>query len=183
MSDEALRALEKKWRDESKLRQESADKMENDDPQYAAWHFGISDGLDKCADELAAILSARQEVGAVAWGVMYPPNHPQAGQIWTTFVGRSEAVEGKDACWNAGDDLIVPLYASPAHTSEARDAVLQGVRELAIKAAAHWDADEDMKVGKILMALAGQLPKYDKRADAFDAACDAAMRQEAGSRE
>lgn len=37
---------------------------------------------------------------------------------------------------------------------------LQAVKKWAVKAHAHWDADEDSKVGKILMALAGYLPSY-----------------------
>lgn len=37
---------------------------------------------------------------------------------------------------------------------------LQVMKAWAVKAHAHWDADEDMKAGKILMALAGYLPGY-----------------------
>jgi len=48
--------------------------------------------------------------------------------------------------------------------------VLQGIVDLAIEAHAHWDADRDAKVGKILLALAGVSPRYDRRADALHAA-------------
>lgn len=48
-----------------------------------------------------------------------------------------------------------------------------GIAALASEAYKHWDADHDMKVGKILKALSGALPGYDARADAFHAARDA----------
>lgn len=48
--------------------------------------------------------------------------------------------------------------------------VLAGVIELAKAAHAHWDADRDAKVGKILMAMAGWNEGYDWRADALHAA-------------
>ena len=127
-----------------------------------------------------------QEVGAVAWGVMYPPSHPQAGQIWTTFVGRSEAVEGRDACWNAGDDLIVPLYTSPAHTSEAMDAEIarlcaqladmeHGFRDMASK----WSHDAaEMTHGIAATAVRSCV---DEVFDFLGPDYDAAMRQEGGT--
>lgn len=34
----------------------------------------------------------------------------------------------------------------------------------------HWDNDRDAKVGKILIALSGHLPRYDKRIDELHAA-------------
>lgn len=49
-------------------------------------------------------------------------------------------------------------------------AVLAGAVELAKDAHAHWDADREMKVGKLLLALAGWSPGYDQRADAIQAA-------------
>jgi hypothetical protein len=48
--------------------------------------------------------------------------------------------------------------------------VLRGVIEMAREAHAHWDADRDSKVGKILLALAGFSERYDKRSDALHAA-------------
>lgn len=67
------------------------------------------------------------------------------------------------------NDLLEEADEAAAAVAELVAAV-RGIRELAIKASGHWDADEDMKVGKILMAMAGQLPKYDQRADALHAA-------------
>lgn len=59
-----------------------------------------------------------------------------------------------------------------------RDA-LTGVVELAQEAHAHWDADRDMKVGKILLALAGYSPRYDPRADALHSAVAARTQTDA----
>ena len=47
---------------------------------------------------------------------------------------------------------------------------LQEVVKLANQAHDHWDSDHDAKVGKILLALSGHLPRYDKRIDAIHAA-------------
>ena len=50
-------------------------------------------------------------------------------------------------------------------------AVMRGAVELAVEAHAHWDADRDVKVGKIVMALAyPDVRGYDHRADALHAA-------------
>lgn len=45
--------------------------------------------------------------------------------------------------------------------------LLDGIVDLAVEAYDHWDNDRDANVGKILRALAGLLPGYDARADAF----------------
>lgn len=45
--------------------------------------------------------------------------------------------------------------------------LMDGIVDLAVEAYDHWDNDRDAKVGKILRALAGLLPGYDARADAF----------------
>jgi hypothetical protein len=47
---------------------------------------------------------------------------------------------------------------------------LQEVVKLANQAHDHWDNDRDAKVGKILLALSGHMPRYDKRIDAIHAA-------------
>jgi hypothetical protein len=47
---------------------------------------------------------------------------------------------------------------------------LQEVVKLANQAHNHWDNDRDAKVGKILLALSGHMPRYDKRIDAIHAA-------------
>lgn len=105
--DEALRALEKKWRDESNRRQESAGEMENDEPQDAAWNSGIAAGLDECADELAALLSSRQEVAPVAYCDPADPRNSHA------FAWPGTDREERHA---------TPLYTSTGQTSDARDA-------------------------------------------------------------
>ena len=47
-------------------------------------------------------------------------------------------------------------------------AALQLVVGMAGKAYDYWDADEDHKVGKILMALAGRMPLYCPDTDIID---------------
>jgi len=47
---------------------------------------------------------------------------------------------------------------------------LQEVVKLANQAHDHWDNDRDAKVGKILLALSGHMPRYDKRIDTLHAA-------------
>jgi len=49
--------------------------------------------------------------------------------------------------------------------SERLRADLETFRRWAAKCHAHWDADEDAKAGKILMALAGMLRGYSKDID------------------
>jgi len=44
-------------------------------------------------------------------------------------------------------------------------AALTTLKTWAAKGHAHWDADEDAKAGKILMALAGMRPGYSKDID------------------
>lgn len=72
----------------------------------------------------------------------------------------SSALAASPSC----EQSALPVAAS------ASDAVLAGVVAMASEAYEHWDADRDMKVGKILLALAGDNPRYDKRADALHAA-------------
>ena len=47
---------------------------------------------------------------------------------------------------------------------------LQEVVKLANQAHDHWENDRDAKVGKILLALSGHMPRYDTRIDAIHAA-------------
>lgn len=48
-------------------------------------------------------------------------------------------------------------------------AALQEVVMLAQEMHTHWDNDRDIKVGKYLLALSGQLPGYDKRTNELHA--------------
>lgn len=61
------------------------------------------------------------------------------------------------------------ITAKDAENARLREA-LGGAVALATKAHGHWDSDQDMKVGKILLAMAGALPGYDRQADAIHAA-------------
>jgi hypothetical protein len=64
----------------------------------------------------------------------------------------SKELEAIDRLWRIRETLTdfadiaaleSAISALSTHTSEARDAVVKGVRELAIKATAHWDAKFD----------------------------------------
>ncbi len=50
---------------------------------------------------------------------------------------------------------------------EIANAVLY-MRAYADRTSDHWDRDEDSKVGKRLLALAGKLPGYDRQLDDVD---------------
>ena len=80
-----------------------------------------------------------------------------------------------------GQAVVRVLYASPLKAQpvqpSAKDSEVLVLREalagavaLAQEAHAHWDADRNSKVGKILLALAGFNAKYDQKADAIHAA-------------
>jgi len=62
------------------------------------------------------------------------------------------------------------LLAAKQEELDKMRGILGGVVELARDAHAHWDGDRDAKVGKLLLALAGHVPRYDPRADALHAA-------------
>lgn len=64
-----------------------------------------------------------------------------------------------------GKNALAQL-AARLQAAQALDAIV----DLAQEAHRHWDADRDAKVGKLLMALSGYSPGYDKRADALHAA-------------
>jgi hypothetical protein len=64
---------------------------------------------------------------------------------------------------------LAAIAAKEAEAGRLRG-ILSGVVELARDAHAHWDGDRDAKVGKLLLALAGHVPRYDPRADALHAA-------------
>jgi hypothetical protein len=48
--------------------------------------------------------------------------------------------------------------------------LLKSVQSIASEALQHWDDGRDMKVGKILRALSGELPGYRVDTDLIDAA-------------
>lgn len=69
-----------------------------------------------------------------------------------------------------------PIFRTPCSVGSGEvgapipDAVAVGALEMMREAYAHWDADREYKVGKILLALIGHNKGYDKRADAWTAA-------------
>lgn len=63
-------------------------------------------------------------------------------------------------------DEVQNLEAMNAELLEALDSVVAIAKE----AHAHWDADRDSRVGKILLALAGANEAYDNRIDWIHAA-------------
>lgn len=62
--------------------------------------------------------------------------------------------------------MSAEIAALKAQRDELLTALKGGV-ELAAKGFKHWDADDDMKAGKILLALAGRIQGYDRRATAI----------------
>jgi hypothetical protein len=85
-----------------------------------------------------------------------------------------------------GDEVIKRFHApGPWLTRDLKECVLASDHDaeierlrgllrdcitIAKEAHGHWDADRDSKVGKLLIALSGGLPKYDARIDAIHAA-------------
>src|SRR5690606_10026090 len=69
----------------------------------------------------------------------------------------------------ASRDRASDACATVQRERDAAVVLLRSIRTLAGKAWQHWDADEDAKVGKILIALAGELPKYLPETDALTA--------------
>lgn len=86
---------------------------------------------------------------------------------------------GIGAVWDATD--YEAMVAAPTGSESGDAAVLQGVDGLLREAYAHWDADREFKVGKILLALIGFNKGYDKRADAWRAALQGVKPQEGAS--
>lgn len=63
---------------------------------------------------------------------------------------------------------LANVAAAEAESAGLREA-LREVRAFAIEAHAAWDADKEMRVGKMLMALSGMLPGYRPDTDRIDA--------------
>lgn len=84
-----------------------------------------------------------------------------------------EDVGESDTPGELSDEILAAIASQAQPMGAAPAKVLAGVIELAKAAHAHWDADRDAKVGKILMALAGWNEGYDWRADALHAAAAA----------
>jgi hypothetical protein len=63
-------------------------------------------------------------------------------------------------------DIVSYAYYLGMHGTEE---LLKSVQKIAVEALSHWDKDEDMKVGKILRALAGELPGYRPDTDLITA--------------
>lgn len=160
--DEALRALPQKWRDD-------ANQHVHD---YAGCTpVAVVETLRDCADELAAILSARQEV-APEWFCIKTPG---ADYDYTFVKTREEAIDLQDC---DEPDEPMALYSSPAHTSEARDAVVtDAMVTAALDAQPLTDENESWRVWQIIGFDNARAEKIMR------AALNAAMRQEAGSRE
>ena len=77
----------------------------------------------------------------------------------------SVMVEENDGDWVWYEE-VEHLEAINAELLEA----LESVVAIAKEAHAHWDADRDSRVGKILLALAGANEAYDNRIDWIHAA-------------
>ena len=63
-------------------------------------------------------------------------------------------------------DMLAEVRRLRAENAEWRR-LLQSAVDFADEAWTKWDADEDMRVGKMLVALAGGVPKYRPETDAI----------------
>lgn len=152
--EEALRALEKKIGDKADayIHTSKSCKTKSD----KAYHEVKAAAYREVAEDLRSILATASEQAPVAW---LEPD---------TFVGRSpESFEVVKRKWPGDYEEWFPVYRSPAHTSEARDADFWALERgcAALLDGATWAA----------------MHPEDKRA--YRDKLSAAMRQEAGSRE
>jgi hypothetical protein len=76
-----------------------------------------------------------------------------------------EAVYGSQALV---DQLRSELEQARADKADLLEA-LKGAKEIAKAALQYWDTDQDAKVGKTVMAMAGELPKYRADTDSLHA--------------
>lgn len=209
---ERLRALVQSWREIADKHDARAERLnESGDASDAAWCEAAAEHRSYCADELATLIAELgQEVGAVAIKRDRPAQEPggvecQAcgcifiGEEWHSvcavcldkpgserlcdfFADVGEVSRFMDELCNVvteltgdegEDDPITVLRrhiaSSPAHTSEARDAARY--RWLAENAIIQWPG----------VTHIGDDPASTRLP--LDNAIDAAMRQEAGSRE
>ncbi|MDQ0035464.1 hypothetical protein J2W30_003232 [Variovorax boronicumulans] len=87
----------------------------------------------------------------------------QASNVWRTFVPHA-----------SGDFIELNEFRAALTSASKQEGgepeLLRGVDALLREAYEHWDADRELKVGKILLALIGFNKGYDKRADAWCAA-------------
>jgi hypothetical protein len=156
---ERLRALEKKWRETEPT---------YTDPIY----YDDADRLTECADELSTLIAELgQEVGAVAW---IAPSSLESLNIC-----RKDEHNGFVEVWMRPDECrTIPLYLSPAHTSEARDS--RGRFFAGGPNGLHFYADSSDFANRLIVAAG-----YDRDdwtvTDLHNPAGDAAMRQEGGN--
>lgn len=123
--DEALRALEKKWRAEAAQRRTQAVDQQDVSPEDAGWNNGIAGGMDECADELAAILATASEQAPVfAW----VREQPREWDILT----ESDMSKPCDPAEMLAKGWFPVYRSSPAHTSEARDAEMTDAQCIAV---------------------------------------------------
>lgn len=76
---------------------------------------------------------------------------------------RAEARKELSASRDRASDACATVQRERDEAREALETALRlmhTARHIAIIAHGHWDADEDSKVGKLLLALSGMLPKY-----------------------
>jgi len=78
--------------------------------------------------------------------------------------------EPEDRIWCRDLKDVVAKLNEQHEENERLRGLLSRVLTIAAEAREHWDADRDMKVGKLLIALSGQLPGYRPNVDEIVAA-------------
>jgi hypothetical protein len=133
-------------------------------PTPGPWDYGA----DPCLNNEAALAICKQNIDA--------HTKPSSGYFFVVYVGdgRRTALVGHGPDGEANARLIAAanpetIRALLADYDRMRDA-LNGAVAVAREAHAHWDADRDAKVGKLLLALSGYALGYDPRTDAVQTA-------------
>lgn len=121
MSIERLRALVQSWREIADKHDARAERLnESGDASDAAWCEAAAEHRSYCADELATLIAELgQEVGAEQIGWVREVTWVD-GRNMTIYENEPKPLVNPMAGFVS--QRIVPVFTSPAHTSEARDA-------------------------------------------------------------
>ncbi len=120
---ERLRALVQSWREIADKHDARAERLnESGDASDAAWCEAAAEHRSYCADELATLIAELgQEVGAVEQLGWVREVTWVDGRNMTIYENEPKPLVNPMAGFVS--QRIMPVFTSPAHTSEARDAM------------------------------------------------------------